>query len=124
MRKMKRVHQAVREALLKANPRLTPDQVPMTEVSTVMVLVFLTGGQCALEEDGEQVWSSDDDEDFRDEFGNEFLDADDAEEIIGYLVDEGLITEEEADELENNIEIESLEEGDEDEDEDDDGSRH
>jgi hypothetical protein len=92
----------------------------MVEVETVMVLVFLAGGQCVLEEDGEQVWASDDDEQFRDEFGNEFLDADDAEEIIGYLVDEGVIDEDEADELENNVEVEALEEGDED-DEDDEG---
>ena len=73
---------------------------------SVLVLAFLKGGQVALEEDGEQVWSSDADDDFLEEFGDAFLDPDDAEEIIEYLVDSGEIEEEEAEEME--IESDSL----------------
>lgn len=73
---------------------------------SVLVLAFLTGGQVALEEDGEQMWSSDDDDDFIEEFGDAFHDPDDAEEIIEYLVDCDIITQDEADDLE--VESESL----------------
>lgn len=73
---------------------------------SVLILVFLTGGQVALEENGEQVWASDDDEDFTEEFGDAFHNADDAEDVIEYLVDSGLVTEDEAKQLE--VEVESL----------------
>lgn len=73
---------------------------------SVLILAFLTGGQVALEENGEQVWASDDDEGFTEEFGDAFHDADDAEDIIEYLVDSGLVTEDEAKQLE--VEVESL----------------
>lgn len=77
-----------------------------TDSESILWLVFLTGGQVALEDDGEQVWSSDDDEDFLEEFGDAFHDADDAEEILAYLVDEGILTEDEADTID--IDVESL----------------
>lgn len=88
---------------------MEPNQFPirvslMSE--SVLILAFLTGGQVALEENGEQVWASDDDADFMEEFGDAFHDADDAEEILGYLAEEGIITEEEAENVE--IEVESL----------------
>lgn len=73
---------------------------------SVLILAFLAGGQVALEENGEQVWSSDDDDEFTQEFGDSFHNVDDAEEIIEYLVDEGIVSEEEADTIE--IDEESL----------------
>lgn len=79
----------------------------------MLILAFLTGGQVALEENGEQVWCSDDDEDFTEEFGDAFHDADDAEDIIEYLTDTEIITEEEASAIE--VDVESLDEKDENE---------
>lgn len=75
---------------------------------SVLILAFLTGGQVALEENGEQVWASDDDEGFTEEFGDAFHDADDAEDIIEYLTDQQIITEEEASAIE--VDVESLDE--------------
>jgi hypothetical protein len=72
----------------------------------MLILAFLTGGQVALEEDGEQVWSSDSDDEFLKEFGDAFHDPADAEEIIEYLTDSGIVEEDEADEIE--VESESL----------------
>lgn len=90
---------------------------------SVLILAFLTGGQVALEENGEQVWASDDDDEFTEEFGDAFHDADDAEDILGYLVEEGILKESEAAHVE--IEVESLEEdegnGDDEDAEEDDG---
>ena len=71
-----------------------------------LILAFLTGGQVALEENGEQVWASDDDEEFTEEFGDAFHDPDDAEQIIEYLTDCGLIEQDEAEEIE--VESESI----------------
>lgn len=76
------------------------------EGSGELWLVFLTGGQAIIEEDDEAVWFSDDDDAFIEEFGDSFLDPDDAEDILAYLVDEGIITDEEADAIE--IDVESL----------------
>ncbi len=76
------------------------------ETNEGLWLVFLAGGQCMLEEDGEQCWCSDADDDFTEEFGDAFLDPDDAEDILAYLVDEGHLTEDEADHIE--IDVESV----------------
>lgn len=52
-------------------------------------------------EKDETLWSSDDDDDFRDEFGEEFLVTEDvAEDVVDYLASRELIDSEEADELE------------------------
>jgi hypothetical protein len=64
------------------------------EESGELTLVFTAEGQCILEEDGEQVWASDDDDDFQVEFGNEFLSEDeDSAHILNWLVDEGWVDE-------------------------------
>jgi hypothetical protein len=77
------------------------------EPESVLTLVFCTGGQAQLEEDGEVIWHSDDDDDFRSTISEEFLsEDDDAERIFEFLVDKGILTEEEAEECE--IEVESL----------------
>jgi len=66
-----------------------------------LALVFTAEGQCVLEEDGEPVWMSDDDDDFQEEFGNEFLDPDeDGAKILNWLMDEGFLEEEERNEIE------------------------
>lgn len=71
-----------------------------------LILVFTAEGQAMLEEDGEGVWFSDDDDDFQEQFGNEFLDADqDAAEILNYLVDEGSLDEEEKADVEIETEV-------------------
>ena len=72
----------------------------------MLILAFLTGGQVALEEDGEQVWASDADDEFLEEFGDAFFDPDNAEEIIEYLADSGIVQESEVDDIE--VESESL----------------
>lgn len=65
-------------------------------VGGMLTLVFTAEGQCVLEEDDEAVWMSDDDDDFQEHFGNEFLDADqDAREILNWLEEEGWIESEE-----------------------------
>jgi ABC-type phosphate/phosphonate transport system substrate-binding protein len=82
----------------------------------IHILCFATGGQVQLEENGEIIWSSDDDEDFREEITDEFLDAEkDQERVLEYLVDAEILTQEQAENIE--IESESLEA---DEDQDDD----
>lgn len=61
-----------------------------------LILVFTVEGQVLLEEDGELVWASDDDDDFAVEFQDEFLDADaDAKRVLEYLEEEGLVEEDE-----------------------------
>lgn len=44
------------------------------------------------------LWSSDSDDDFKDQVSAEFLTEGDLEDILGYLIDEGKLTEEQADE--------------------------
>lgn len=81
----------------------------------VFILVFCTGGQAQLEQNGDIVWYSDDDEDFREEITDEFLKEEDHKRILEYLVEEDYLTEDQAADCE--IEVESLDEEDE-EDED------
>ena len=92
----------------------------MSEPETI--LLFMVGGQVQLQRDGATLWASDNDEEFRDEFEDEFLDPDeDAEHVLYYLMDKGVLTEDEAEAVEvesDSIDADSLdEEGDEDEDE-------
>lgn len=71
---------------------------------STLVLVFTQEGKALLEEDDELVWSSDDDDDFAEEFGTEILDSDDAEEILNYLADEGILEEDEKADVEVEVE--------------------
>ncbi len=70
----------------------------------ILELIFTTTGQAELrafkdpdeEGDGDLVWSSDSDLDFKDKVSNDVLNADDdAEEILVYLRDSGVLEEEE-----------------------------
>lgn len=70
-----------------------------------LVLIFTSNGQCALEEDGEQVWASDDDDDFQTEFGTEFLDPDeDSKRILNWLEEEGWIETDEKSQVDIDVE--------------------
>lgn len=72
-----------------------------------LTLIFTAEGQAVLEEDGEPVWMSDDDDDFQVEFGNEFLDPDqDSREILNWLEEEGWIDTEEKEDVTIEIEYE------------------
>lgn len=69
-------------------------------------LVFSEHGTVTLEHDNEKIWSSDTDEDFMEEFdGDTFFDGEDADDIIDYLMDIELLTEEdEIDIVEHDLE--------------------
>lgn len=75
----------------------------------VKELVFVPHGAVELvTDDDEVIWASDSDPDFRDDFSDEFLNADDhGDDILEWLVENDIITEEESDDLE--IVEESLE---------------
>lgn len=84
-------------------------------------LIFTPHGTAILKasEDGRELWCSDDDDDFAETNPNEFLGAVDADVIIDYLIDEGLVIEEEEidvfeETLDDEVEADEL-----DEDEDD-----
>jgi hypothetical protein len=83
----------------------------------ILILVFLTGGQAQLEENGKVVWHSDNDADFREVVPDEFLGEKNAQEILEYLADEGIIDEDDLESVE--IEVESLDSENDDEFEDD-----
>ncbi len=63
---------------------------------STLTLIFLSGGQAILEEDGEQTWASDDDEDFDIEIGNDKLDIEDESTVREYLIEHDIISEREA----------------------------
>lgn len=87
----------------------------------VFILVFCTGGQAQLERNGEAIWYSDDDEEFIEEITDEFLKESDHKDVLEFLVEKDILTEDQAAECE--IEVESLDEdGDDDEDDEDDDS--
>jgi len=68
--------------------------------SDYLELVFTTGGQAVLTNINDRVlWSSDDDPEFRDLFDQDFLTADDAEDIIDYLLTNGYVNEKEAEDM-------------------------
>lgn len=64
-------------------------------MSNRLSLVFLHGGTAVLEEDGEIVWASDDDEEFQ-EVHDDVLDENDKQSVLEYLIEEDILTEEEA----------------------------
>lgn len=85
-----------------------------------MKLLLTEYGTAILTTDsGEQVWSSDDDADFLEEFGDDFIRDEDAEEIIEYLEEKEELTDDEAEDIE--IEVRSLDDtaGDSDDDDND-----
>jgi hypothetical protein len=59
-----------------------------------------TGGAEVSDGPDDVVWSSDDDDEFRDEFENEFLNVKDEERVIQWLVDHDIVTEDESEDLE------------------------
>lgn len=59
-------------------------------------LILLAHGPAELvNADEESLWVSDSDDDFKEEFSEEFLREDDIADILDYLRDEGIITEQE-----------------------------
>lgn len=79
--------------------------------SCELTLIFTSEGKAILEEEGEAVWFSDDDDDFSEVIGNEFLEAEyDTAKVLDYLVEEGSIEEDEKEKVE--IEQEDLDESD------------
>jgi hypothetical protein len=50
-----------------------------------------------LNADGETLWASDADEDFKEEFNDEFLQEEDIGDILEYLVDSDILSDEESD---------------------------
>lgn len=48
-------------------------------------LVIRHDGTLALTQGGEVMWTSDNDDDFSEEFGEEVFDADDADDVLDYL---------------------------------------
>ena len=79
-----------------------------------------------LNSNEETIWSSDADDDFREEFNNEFLNEEDIPEILEYLEENDILSQREADhfvnqEWEFNIEtIDQDDDGEEDSDEEED----
>lgn len=61
-----------------------------------ITLVFLPDGTAILEENDEQVWSSDDDEEFQEDIGDGPFDEEDAGKILEYLIEQEYVTEREA----------------------------
>lgn len=58
------------------------------------------------------LWASDADEDFKETNSNEFLQEDDLDDILAYLIEEGIITEKEFDEFDSgdwDMTVETLE---------------
>jgi hypothetical protein len=53
-------------------------------------LILTQAGACILQMDDEVLWSSDDDEDFQEEFG-EVIASDDLNDVGAWLVDEGYL---------------------------------
>lgn len=82
-------------------------------------LIFSASGSVELVEVDKHteilLWSSDEDEDFAEEFGDDFFDGEDAEEIIEYLIDNEYVDENSAiDILEEDLEDEEIAEYDDD----------
>jgi hypothetical protein len=91
---------------------------PQTEAP--FTLTLLSNGGAELTRNTVQVWASDSDDEFAEQFGEEFLDENDTEAILEYLVEAGRLSDDEADAAE--IEVETLERppGDDDEEDEDD----
>ena len=95
-------------------------QAPQREPA--LTLTLLAGGGAEVTRDGVQVWASDTDDEFADEFGEEFLDENDFDGVLTYLEDQGIVSKDQADNMECVVEsMELVGPGDdEDDDEDDD----
>jgi hypothetical protein len=66
----------------------------------LLLMLIAEGGAELTPLNGHTIlWASDDDEDFEAEFGTGILSEDDVESIAEYLLDEGIITVEEAEHL-------------------------
>lgn len=67
-----------------------------------MLLLLTEIGTAQLLDDDEEtiLWSSDDDSEFQEEVSDEFLKEENVNEILDWLVDQDIITEEEAEEIE------------------------
>jgi hypothetical protein len=86
---------------------------------TLELILTANGGAEVVDlDEGQQLWASDSDDHFLEEFPD-FLDENDVEHVFDYLVGADVMSEEEADEAQ--VSMESLKEGNGDEDDDDDG---
>lgn len=89
----------------------SPADTPMSKrpVEPVFRLSFTADGKAELLRDGETLWASDDDPDFADEFGDDALTPNnelretDIGEIIRYLVNESVLTHNQAAEMDVDI---------------------
>jgi hypothetical protein len=69
----------------------------MAKRSTPLELILRAHGPCELlNSRDETLWASDSDDDFREEFNDEFLREEDIGDILEYLVDAELISDDEA----------------------------
>ena len=73
-------------------------RAPQHEVPFEFTL--LSNGGAELTRSGVQIWASDSDDDFAEEFGDEFLDENDTEAVLEYLVEAGHLTDDDADNAE------------------------
>lgn len=98
----------------------------MARRKTPLELILRAHGTCELlNADGDTLWASDADDDFREEFNDEFLNEEDIGDILEYLADHDILSHEEADRFANQqweFNVETLEDSvDDPEDDDDDG---
>jgi hypothetical protein len=71
-----------------------------TDEESELLLTFTAEGGAVLSDHDEDVWFSDDDEDFAEVFGEGFLEAEiDAEKVLNYLEEEGIIDSDEKGEV-------------------------
>ena len=99
----------------------------MTKRKLPLELILRAHGTCELlNADGDTLWASDADEDFKEEFNDEFLTEEDISSILEFLVDNELLSDEEADKFVDGkyqFSVETLEDSVKDPDDDDgDGS--
>lgn len=70
--------------------------IRMAKRTHPLELVLLPHGPAELQNaNGETLWTSDTDAEFRDQFGDEILSEDDVKEIFEYLADEDILSEKE-----------------------------
>lgn len=94
-------------------------RAPQTEAP--FALTLLSNGGAELTRNGVQCWASDSDDEFAEQFGDEFLDENDVEGILEYLVEADQLTDDEADSADLFIETaEPVGPGDEEDDDDED----
>lgn len=64
------------------------------------LLLTTTGTAQLLDESERHLWSSDSDDAFKDEFGDDFLSEDDVEDIFEFLVDHNIVEDEDVEHIE------------------------